>query len=253
MSYQLYVCYVAFICLDCWPKFRSFRRGWLHLNGSGADVAAGYGRESRHRFVANYSGSNCLYRIAQRSRKKVLETNILLWFALASIPAASIGAYMGVLLPEGMQTILLVIVMLFAAYKMFFPNTQPNAYQQNKVKLLVSGAAAGLVTGLVGVGGGFLMVPALIIYAGLNMQKAVANSLVLIAINASFAFITLQLSNQSMQLDWLVIAVMAIVASLSVLIGQKVASKLNQQLLKRAFALILLFVGVGLLIHLFLL
>ncbi len=186
-------------------------------------------------------------------RKKVLETNILLWFALASIPAASIGAYMGVLLPEGMQTILLVIVMLFAAYKMFFPNTQPNAYQQNKVKLLVSGAAAGLVTGLVGVGGGFLMVPALIIYAGLNMQKAVANSLVLIAINASFAFITLQLSNQSMQLDWLVIAVMAIVGSLSVLIGQKVASKLNQQLLKRAFALILLFVGVGLLIHLFLL
>ncbi|MDC0602385.1 sulfite exporter TauE/SafE family protein [Aliiglaciecola sp.] len=187
------------------------------------------------------------------ARKKVLETNILLWFALASIPAASIGAYMGVLLPEGMQTILLVIVMLFAAYKMFFPNTQPNAYQQNKVKLLVSGAAAGLVTGLVGVGGGFLMVPALIIYAGLNMQKAVANSLVLIAINASFAFITLQLSNQSMQLDWLVIAVMAIVGSLSVLIGQKVASKLNQQLLKRAFALILLFVGVGLLIHLFLL
>lgn len=187
------------------------------------------------------------------ARKKVLETNILLWFALASIPAASIGAYMGVLLPEGMQTILLVIVMLFAAYKMFFPNTQPNAYQRNKVKLLVSGAAAGLVTGLVGVGGGFLMVPALIIYAGLTMQKSVANSLVLIAINASFAFITLQLSNPSIQLDWLVIVVMATVGSLSVLIGQKVASKLNQQLLKRGFALILLFVGVGLLIHLFLL
>lgn len=55
----------------------------------------------------------------------------------------------------------------------------------------------GLITGIVGVGGGFLIVLALVLYAGVNMTAAIANSLALIVINAMTAFLSVTLSGES--------------------------------------------------------
>ena len=183
-------------------------------------------------------------------RQKTLQPKILLWFVLTSLPAASIGAYLGTLLANGIQTILLSIVMLLAASKMFSNTSILPSGDTQLQKLLFAGAVTGLVTGLVGVGGGFLIVPALVIYAGLTMQQAVANSLALIALNGATAFFTLQLGQQMPEIDWMVIGVMAGVGSVAVIVGQQIASKLDQLLLKRIFASLLVLVALGLIVNL---
>jgi len=184
-------------------------------------------------------------------RQKTLQLKIVLGFALSSLPAAAMGAYLGTLASEGMQTILLIIIMLLAAAKMSLSSPVSQPHSVHPAKLLVAGASTGLITGLVGVGGGFLIVPALVIYAGLTMQQAVANSLLLIALNAATAFATLVLSPQMPEIEWTIIGVMAGVGSIAVVAGQQVANKLNQGLLKRIFGIFLVLVALVLLVKLF--
>ena len=184
-------------------------------------------------------------------KQKTLQPRLLFWFVISSLPAAATGAYLGTLFANGVQTVLLTVVMLLAAWKMFSLSPIRPAEKTQIPKLLFAGAMTGLVTGLVGVGGGFLIVPALVIFAGLTMQQAVANSLLLIALNASTAFATLNFGPQMPTIDWTVIGVMGAVGSVAVIAGQKLASKLNQKLLKRIFASLLVFIAISLLINLF--
>ncbi|MGS2720015.1 sulfite exporter TauE/SafE family protein [Paraglaciecola aestuariivivens] len=183
-------------------------------------------------------------------KAKLLQFKVLLIFMLASLPAASAGAYLGTLLPNGIQTLLLSCIMLIAAYKMFYSNAVSSTQVSHPVKLTLAALMTGLVTGLVGIGGGFLLVPALVIYAGLSMQQAVANSLILIAVNGMTAFSTLYFSPNMPVVDLSVIVVMAAVGMLAVIVGQHFATKLNQTLLKRAFAALLVLVSLGLVINL---
>lgn len=177
-----------------------------------------------------------------------LNLKVLGLFALSSLPASAVAAYIGVLLPAGLQTLLLTFVMLLAAIKMIRPgaNNQVQVFKLNAT--IFAGVGAGFITGLVGVGGGFLIVPALVLFAGLSMQQAVANSLALIAINGSSAFIALQLSGQMPTLDWMIIAVMAGVGAIAVAIGQQLSGKLNQRFLKRCFAGLLMLVAAVMLV-----
>lgn len=184
-------------------------------------------------------------------KKGALIPKILGWFAVSSLPSASLGAYVGVLLPVGVQTLLLTLVMLIAAFKMVRSSTVAISQEVVRSKLLMAGALAGFVTGIVGIGGGFLLVPALVIYAGLTMQQAVANSLALIVINGGIAFVTLQLGSRVPEIDWIVIGVMAAMGSVAVLVGQKISGKLNQQGLKKGFAVLLVIVAISLLIKQF--
>lgn len=180
-------------------------------------------------------------------KKGALLPEALVWFGLISMPAASLGAYLGVLLPDGLQTLLLTLVMIVAAVKMVRSSKVDDRSNYSRKRLLVAGGLAGAVTGIVGIGGGFLIVPALVLYAGLTMQQAVANSLVLILINGSVAFMTLLASPHTPQIDWLVILVMALIGSMAVLVGQRVSGKLNQRRLKKGFAVLLIIVAVSLL------
>ncbi|MGJ8679294.1 sulfite exporter TauE/SafE family protein [Paraglaciecola sp.] len=182
-------------------------------------------------------------------RHKLLNSKILLWFALLSLPAASIGAQLGAWLPNGIQTQILAIIMLFAAKKLYQPVAVEAGNTISAKRLILAASLTGLVTGLVGVGGGFLIVPALILYAGLNMQQATANSLVLIALNGAVAFSSLHLSNNTTALDWTVIFIMAGVGALAVIAGQKISTHLDQTLLKRCFSILLILVALSLIVQ----
>lgn len=184
-------------------------------------------------------------------RKNLIDAKVLTYFALSSLPLASVGALVGHALPNGWQTAILVALMLISAFKMVASKTLDSNTQKSLLIVLISGGIAGFVTGLVGIGGGFLIVPALVLYAGLNMQQAVANSLVLIAINAAAAFVTLNIAIDSLPTDWLVVSVMSISGVIAVVGGQLIAAKINQQILKRGFAICLLGVSVALLVNQF--
>lgn len=112
---------------------------------------------------------------------------------------------------------------------------------QRAAKVLVAGLAVGFMTGFFGVGGGFVIVPALTLALGMAMPEAVATSLVVIAINSGAALL---FRAGSAHFDWAVIVPFTLAAIVGSLTGKKVADKVNARALTRAFAVLLVAVAV---------
>lgn len=182
-------------------------------------------------------------------RRTGMNARVLGVFALSSMPAASVGAFLGMQLPNGIQTTILTLVMMFAAFKMLAPSKSLSHPRVSNTKLLLAGGGAGSLTGLVGVGGGFLIVPALVLYAGLTMHSAVANSLVLIVLNALLAFVTASSTNAGVVIDWQVVAVMAGIGAAAVVAAQYTGARVSQSTLKRGFAYCLLLISIGMVLN----
>ena len=107
---------------------------------------------------------------------------------------------------------------------------------------LLAGAGVGLVTGFLGVGGGFLVVPALIAFAGLDMREAVGTSLLVIAINSTAGFVG-HLGGG--QLDVTLMAALTAAAVAGALVGERFARHISTLRLRRGFGLIVVAVGVA--------
>lgn len=114
---------------------------------------------------------------------------------------------------------------------------EPAAY----LRLVATATGVGLLTGFFGVGGGFAVVPALVLALGLSMRDAVGTSLLVIAIN-SLSALASRLS-LGIQLDWLVVGLFAAFAVVGSLGGARVARTIDPSLLTRAFVVLL--VGVA--------
>ncbi|GAA0852112.1 sulfite exporter TauE/SafE family protein [Aliiglaciecola litoralis] len=176
--------------------------------------------------------------------QRMLNIKTLLWFALASFPLSAIGAYLGAIMPDGFQTQILIIVMFIAAAVML-SKRKPQPGREVKVKyILVAGCVSGLITGLVGVGGGFIIVPALVIFAGLSMSFATATSLALVTVNAVAAFAGLLITNELPVIDWTVVIGMSVTGALAVIGGRGFAAKLPDKIIKKGFAILLLMIAV---------
>ncbi|XOV76602.1 MAG: sulfite exporter TauE/SafE family protein [Phycisphaerales bacterium] len=112
--------------------------------------------------------------------------------------------------------------------------------------LALQGLIVGLMTGFVGVGGGFLIVPALVLFSKLDMQRAVGTSLALITINAASAFLGYQqeLDPQTQPLDWSTIALFIPIGTVGSIVGRRLNEKVNQRALKRGFSVFLVVMAV---------
>ncbi|CAM5227017.1 sulfite exporter TauE/SafE family protein [Streptomyces] [Streptomyces griseus] len=113
-------------------------------------------------------------------------------------------------------------------------------------KAAAAGSGLGAVTGLLGVGGGFLAVPALVGVLGLRMKKAVGTSLLVITVN-SLAALTSRTGTGG-ELRWEVIAPFAGAAILGAWDGKRLASRITGRTLQRVFAFVLLAVAAVMLI-----
>ncbi|WP_035777298.1 sulfite exporter TauE/SafE family protein, partial [Arthrobacter sp. 35/47] len=107
-------------------------------------------------------------------------------------------------------------------------------------RVLLDGAVVGLVTGLVGAGGGFLVVPALALLGGLPMSIAVGTSLVVIAMK-SFAGLAGYLT--TVHLDWGLTLAVTAAAIVGTLIGSKLAGRIPEAALRKAFGWFVLAMG----------
>jgi uncharacterized membrane protein YfcA len=107
-------------------------------------------------------------------------------------------------------------------------------------KVVVAGLAVGFLTGFFGVGGGFVIVPALTLGLGLAMPEAVGTSLLVIALNSAAALLA---RAGSAHFDWAVIAPFTVAAIAGSLAGKKVADRLRADTLTRAFAVLLIAVA----------
>lgn len=107
----------------------------------------------------------------------------VLWFGLAGIPATRVGALVGARV-DGRELMMgFAAVVVVAGIRMIWTASAPQTGSSRVSVSLVVGALVGFLTGLLGVGGGFLLVPALIAFGGMDARKATATSLPVIAVN----------------------------------------------------------------------
>lgn len=127
--------------------------------------------------------------------KKIVRYRAALWIALISIPSARYGVHLGGIISPVWLTLAFSLVMLVVAYRIFFKKVNDHAGVLCKVNqttgrliwnmktalsLGAIGVVAGLLTGLLGVGGGFVIVPVLSKVTDLDMRSIVATSLMII-------------------------------------------------------------------------
>ncbi|MGW4162917.1 sulfite exporter TauE/SafE family protein [Streptomyces sp. NPDC004788] len=173
-------------------------------------------------------------------------------FAAAGLVPAALGGLLAARVPEWLLTVGFVAVAGFAAVRMVRRAPAPDAGPRRRSAPAVAGAGAGLgaVTGVLGVGGGFLTVPALVQVVGLRMRPAVGTSLLVVAVNALAAL--LARSGTAAPLDWAVVAPFAGAAVLGAWDGRRLAARVPADRLRRAFGLLLLAVAALMLLDLLL-
>lgn len=162
---------------------------------------------------------------------------------------ATMGTVMGVALaqrmPDKLQMGLFVSIMLVATAGMF-RRQRPFESQRSKeaaggLSFVLKALSVGVLTGVVGVGGGFLIVPALVALFHLPIKKATGTSLVVIAINSAVG--TLRYS-QAISLDWGFTATFVGAALIGLSLGMGSARKLDDDHLQKLFAYGLLMVSI---------
>jgi uncharacterized membrane protein YfcA len=169
-------------------------------------------------------------------------------FGLPGMLGTYIGAVLSAYVAGVMQLALFALVMLVASILMLRPlDLQDGARHERAAwKMASDGLAVGVITGLVGVGGGFLIVPALVLLGGLSMHQAVATSLVVIALKSYSGFFKYLdvLEQQSLELDWNTLGIVTALGIIGSVAGSKLARRLPQQELKRWFGYFLIVMGI---------
>lgn len=163
-----------------------------------------------------------------------------LLFAAAGIGPAMLGGLVAARLPAAGLTAAFALVALVAAVRMLRPRPGPSDAVRavRPGRAAAAGAGLGAVTGVLGVGGGFLAVPALVGVLGLRMRAAVGTSLLVITLN-SVAALALR-AGTAEGLDWAVIGPFAGAAVLGAWDGKRLGALVSGQALQRIFALVLL-------------
>jgi uncharacterized protein len=111
--------------------------------------------------------------------------------------------------------------------------------------LLLYGVGVGLITGFLGAGGGFLIIPALVLLVGLPMKKAIGTSLLIIALNSSIGFLG---DLHHMHVNWPFLLSLSAMAILGIFIGGRLGKKIPGTGLRRAFGWFVLAMGIVILV-----
>ncbi len=157
-------------------------------------------------------------------------------FGLAGMAGAYTGGRLSGYIPASILLGGFAVMMLATAIAMIRGRrsraVKPVPHELPIMRVVIDGIVVGLVTGLVGAGGGFLVVPALALLGGLPMPIAVGTSLLVIAMK-SFAGFAGYLSATS--IDWTLAAAVTAAAVLGSLAGAKLAGRIREDLLRKAF------------------
>lgn len=197
----------------------------------------------------------------QHWRKGNVNLNITAVFGLFGVIGTFAGARLGVITPVIIQLSIFALVMYLAAWKMLRPAVQHKSVgaacaecadgfcdDLNYRHIALHGIAVGVLTGVVGVGGGFLIVPALVLLSGLPMKQAIGTSLSIVSLKsfAGFAGYAGAIAvNYSLLAGFVVIAVVGSFA------GSMLAHRLPADLLKRGFGIFLVLIASYILIKQF--
>jgi uncharacterized protein len=111
--------------------------------------------------------------------------------------------------------------------------------------ILAEGLVVGTLTGLVGAGGGFLIIPALVLFSKLDMKMAVGTSLLIIAVKSLFGFIG---DIYNYEIDWMFLGIFSTISIAGIFIGTYLSTKIHADKLKTSFGWFVLVMGIYIII-----
>jgi uncharacterized membrane protein YfcA len=190
---------------------------------------------------------------ANYARQGLVDWRYVLYFGLPGIIATYAGAWASDLVTGAIQLVVFAVVMALASWSML-RSTGPAAAQAPERHygwLLAAGVGIGLITGFVGVGGGFLFVPALVILGGVSMHRAVGTSLAIILLNSASGFYGHfeLLAAAGIAIPWTTISVFAAIGIVGSLLGNLAGRRLAHAELRRVFGVFLVAMSAYMLWH----
>lgn len=196
-------------------------------------------------------GSTSLVGSFTYMRKKLVDYNTALVFAIPSFIAVFLTRkFIVPALPDPLLALgelavtksigimlFFAFIMLAASYSMIKGNGRDDSNEDSEVHfniplIAVEGIVVGLITGIVGAGGGFLIIPALVLLARLPMKMAVGTSLLIISAKSLIGFLG-DISNQT--IDWKILLVFTGLSMVGIFIGSSLSKKINEKALKKGF------------------
>ncbi|MDA8127409.1 MAG: sulfite exporter TauE/SafE family protein [Betaproteobacteria bacterium] len=190
-------------------------------------------------------------------RRGNVDLKIALVFASFGALGTFMGTRVGVAIPAAVQLSAFALVMYAAAWRMQRkPASSPSSpggrggseatpgcehyFSTCMAYIVLAGIAVGLLTGVVGVGGGFLIVPALVLLSRVPIKQAVATSLAIVSANSSVGFAGYL---GSVPISWGIMAGFTAVTVVGSFAGARFSNRLSQETLKRSFAWFLVVVA----------
>lgn len=215
-------------------------------------------------------GGTALLGVAPRLTRGEVELRTGLLFAVAGIVGAPIGSYLSTLLPESVLLVLFGCLMLIVAWRMWANTRKPQspmgkcvADDQNKIDrsacqrdkkgtlrltsqcarlLALVGLLTGVLAGMFGVGGGFVIVPALVLFSGMEIHRAVGTSLLVVFLISSSGVASYLLAGRHLAID----TTLQFLAGglVGIWLGGLVAKRLKGPTLQKVFATAVVLVAV---------
>jgi uncharacterized membrane protein YfcA len=197
-------------------------------------------------------GVTSLFGAASHWRKGNVRLKEALAFSVIAMAGTYGGARVAAYIPGAVQLLIFAAVMLVAAVFMYRNGRRASAHakthgeepahvRSSTLMIAVAATGVGVLTGIAGVGGGFLIVPALVLFVGLPMKHAVGTSLLVIALNSFVGFAG---SLGHVEVPWSYLARFTAVAVAGILAGTWLSHYVSQPALKRAFSAFLVVMGV---------
>ncbi|MDG1276728.1 MAG: sulfite exporter TauE/SafE family protein [Algoriphagus sp.] len=142
--------------------------------------------------------------------------------------------------------IFFALIMLAASYSMIKGGGKKESDEDSEVKfniplIALEGMVVGVITGIVGAGGGFLIIPALVLLAKLPMKMAVGTSLLIIAAKSLIGFLG-DVSSQT--IDWKMLLIFTGLSIVGIFIGSTLSKRINEKALKKGFGWFVLIMGI---------
>src|SRR5215208_4530183 len=234
------------------------------LGGGGAILAVpifnyvmGFGAKEAIASSLVVVGITSLSGIFGHWREGRVRPRVALLFGLFAMAGAFLGAQLATLFSGAAQLILFALVMLISAFFMFRDNNSSDKNQEDgadpdsssvagvpiwrAVVLAALGVAVGVLTGLVGVGGGFLIVPALVLLGNVHMKEAAGTSLLVIAANSAAGFVGYL---GKVEIQWGLLALFTVLAVAGSFAGTYLVRFVPSEKLQKGFAIFLVLMAI---------
>jgi uncharacterized membrane protein YfcA len=230
----------------------------LGLLGGGGSILAvpilkyvvGFGAKEAIASSLAVVGLTSLFGAIGHWRAGNVNSRVALVFGVVAMGGTYLGARLAVFFSGAAQLALFAVVMLLTAYFMFRENGSDGAEEKSDggfsgekmsyALIVLEGLAVGILTGLVGVGGGFLIVPALVVLGKVPMKEAVGTSLLVIAMKSVSGFAGYL---GQVEIRWGYLALFTAVAIVGGLGGTYLVRYVPQGALKKVFAIFLVVMG----------